>query len=140
MFPHTRQTCDCFLFCLGWFGLYPWTDSYNERTSEQARTGDKRQSFAFDRQSIVPLDIQSQPQIEFMDKIMTSKPRDHAKIRCVCLPDHEHARVLLQLYLERVNEPPDHVYDAPTLNRLQEGMYIRLSRAEIPNHSKISLF
>jgi len=70
---------------------------------------------------------------------MTFRPHDHAKIRCVCLPEQKHARILLQLFLERVKSL-DHLYDAPTLMRLQEEMYAQLSRAEIPSLSQISQF
>jgi len=70
---------------------------------------------------------------------MTSRPHDHARIRCVCLPEQNHARILLQLFLGRVKSL-DHLYDAPTLIRLQEELYAHLSRAEIPDPSQISLF
>ena len=46
---------------------------------------------------------------------------------------------MLQLFLGRVKSL-DHLYDAPTLMRLQEEMYAQLFRAEIPSLSQLSLF
>lgn len=92
-----------------------------------------------DDASVLSRRAETQPHAEFIDRIIVSKPYDYAKIRCVCLPDHEHACVLLQLYLEKT-KPLDHFCDAPMLEMLQEEMYTRLSRAEIPVLSQISLF
>jgi hypothetical protein len=82
---------------------------------------------------------QSQSQVELVDKAIASKLRDTARIRCVCLPDHEHARILLGLYLTKL-KTLNHFCHAPTLKSGQQRMYAQLSRAEIPNLVQIALF
>jgi hypothetical protein len=81
---------------------------------------------------------QSQPQVELIDGVIASKLSDSARIRCVCLPDYKHARILLKFYLETFIPLYSSSY-AARLEGIQREMYVQLSRAEIPNLTQISL-
>lgn len=82
---------------------------------------------------------QSQAQVVIIDNVIASKLHVSASIRCVCLPDHEDARILLKSYLRRFR-PLCHFSYALSLENVQERMYAQLSRAEIPDPIQISLF
>ena len=68
-----------------------------------------------------------------IDKIIASKLHDRTQTRCVCLPEYEHARILLAIYLKTLDYPQ-------TLEIALKRIYAQLSHAEIPGPVQIALF
>jgi hypothetical protein len=83
--------------------------------------------------------FRSQTQVETIDNTIGSRQHNSTEFRCVCLPDRETARILLELFLEKtgpiLNFP--HTY---MLKDVLESTYAQMSRAEVPDLILISLF
>jgi hypothetical protein len=80
----------------------------------------------------------SQPKIEIIDKNTASKQHTRARIRYLCLPDHETSYTLLEPHVQMI-ESRNVVISTSTLNDILESVYAQLSRAEEPDLLQLSL-